>query len=132
MIERLPTSEIPVDKNVYGIQAPDFKQVDSYTTFRAEHATLGLDLVVHFFVTQEIRDSLKNKAYWLQVFPTTLSGVTAAHFGIDPRRLRIAYTEELASWWLKVAGVGDRLEIEASTLALFEKLDQALEATNSM
>lgn len=110
------------------VEAPDFKKVEDFTTFRAEYAIRGSDLVMHFFVTPEVEKNVKGKKYWLELFPTCLDPVAQQHFEATAPRLEAQYTEMVNSWWLRARGYDHLLDVDAFVSTFLTKLDASLEA----
>ena len=123
------------DQSVLPIQ---FIKVEEYTTFRAEFAFDGDDIVFHFFLPPELEDLQKKgpsinqrvDKYWKDSFPRTLDVVARDFFKVEFPRLKAAYTEELQSWWLRAFGFSDGLDPEARCRMFIARLDQALDAVN--
>jgi hypothetical protein len=114
-------SELPV-------LAIEFTQVPDYTTFLAEFALTNGDIVFHFFPTEEVKKLPQARAYWLETFPAILERVAKDYFRVDYPRLKAAYTEEQASWWLRAYGFSHLLDPEAFTQRFLLELDRGLEA----
>jgi hypothetical protein len=104
-----------------------FIPVRDLTTFDAEVAVVEGDLVYHFYVTQEVNDGPNPQRYWHDIFPAVLEKTAQEYFKASFPRLRAAYTEEKASWWMRCAGFGMLLEPQKMALAFCDVLDQALE-----
>lgn len=112
-----------------------FKKVSDYTTFTAEYAFDGNDIVFHFFLPPEREGSgAGTKTYWLQVFPATLEPVVRASFRAGPPQLQAAYIDELGidSWWLRAYGFARLLDPDLVCQSFLADLDAALEATKKM
>lgn len=105
-----------------------FIPIDNHTTFRAEVAITEGDIVFHFFVNEEIKAMPDPKKYWMETFPNALSQVAEEHFQATFPRLKAAYTEEQASWWMRAYGFGQLLEPHKFAYAFFDKLDAALDS----
>jgi hypothetical protein len=113
----------------------NFTEINDYTTFKAEYAFVGEDLVIHFFLTKEMTQTAKNdpksaaaiESYWLTMFPRVLNDVGQEYFKAKAPRLQAKYTEELASWWFKAQGYKARIDPDAFAEGFLEALDQALE-----
>lgn len=113
-----------------------FIPITEYTTFRADLAVTEGDLVFHFYVTPEVngRASPSPQAYWLGntcIFANTLAVVAAEYFNAGYPRLKACYTEEFASWWLRAAGFGQKLDPHKFAYDFLERLDAALDAAIS-
>lgn len=104
-----------------------FIAVREYTTFAAEYAVTEGDLVFHFYVTDEVNKLTNPKVYWLERFPEILEPVVKEFFNADFPRVKAAYTEEKASWWLRAFGFGMVLDPHAFVDKFFNSLDAALE-----
>lgn len=115
----------------------DYTPVSDYTTFDAEFAWIDDNLVIHFFLTPEMKETNKTerapevKQYWLTTFPDVVDKTAQKFFIAGPPRLQMKYTIELASWWFKAQGFADRLDPDAFALKFFEVLDQDLESSES-
>lgn len=106
-----------------GVIPLQFTQVDDYTTFRAEYAFDGPDIVFHFYLPEARKNDVN---YWLSVFPSALDPVARTTFNATAPRLRAAYTEEMRSWWLRASRyehIPDRIGL---TRRFLERLDQTL------
>lgn len=106
-----------------------FIPITEYTTFRAEMAITEGDIVFHFFPTDEVQ-ALTHPTpakYWTEFFPAALERVAKAYFNADESRLKAAYTEELASWWLRGFGFGHVLEPQKFGYGFLDALDKALD-----
>lgn len=111
-----------------------YKQVEDFTTFTAEYAWKGQDIVVHFFTPKEFNSAPTKQVdpYWLTDFPMSLDRVARAHFRADAPRLQAKYTEELKSWWLLAQGYGNVLDLDAYMIQFFEVLDTDLSASEHL
>lgn len=89
-------------------------------TFVAEYTFDGNDIVYHFYPPQGgmVTD------YWKNLFAKSLERVAVSHFDAGPSRLRAAYTDELASWWLRASGFAVVGDPDLMSKKLFEKLDE--------
>jgi hypothetical protein len=105
-----------------------FQEVLGYTTFAAEYAVSEGDIIFHFFVTLEVQKMPEPKKYWLETFPEVFDRVAQEHFQAQFPRLKAAYTEEKASWWMRAFGFGMVLEPHQLAHSFFDKLDQELDA----
>lgn len=110
-----------------GVATLHFEENKDYTTFRAEHAFDGEDIVFHFFKTPECPP----KGYWDDVFPNTMSDVAQAVFQAGFPRLKAAWTEEVESWWLRCTGFASEGLPEERIKRFYRELDESLEAKNS-
>lgn len=104
--------------------AMDFIKVRNYTTFLAEHAFDGDDIVFHFFRTPEN----PSDHYWKSVFPNALSDVAQKVFQAGYPRLKAAWTEEQDSWWMRAAGFATTGLPEDRLNLFYETLDQVADA----
>ncbi len=111
-----------------GAEAPNFMQIDCYTTFRAEYAVLDDDLVFHFFANDEINQLPNPWHYWKTTFPKQLEQVAGRYFAAAYPRVRAAYADELASWWLRADGFDHVLDMNEFAHRFLEQLDRALES----
>jgi hypothetical protein len=119
-----------------------FREVDDYTTFKAEFAMDAGDIVFHFFKTDEVKslDPSAQNLYWQTTFAAALESVTPGFFGVtsDSGRLQAKHVyddeqpysaaEPLDSWWLRAFGFGHRLDPHKLALKFLETLDSALDA----
>ncbi len=105
-----------------------FMKVTDLTTFAAEVAVSEGDFIYHFFVTDEVNARQDPKQYWLELFPTVLQAAAQDYFKADFPRLKAAYTEEQASWWLRAYGFGRVLDPHKLALKFCDALDKALDA----
>jgi hypothetical protein len=115
-------------KGTLPVQAIQFMPVTDLTTFAAEVAVTEGDLVYHFFVTQEVNALPDARKYWLELFPEVLEKTAQEYFKADFPRLKAAYTEEQASWWLRAFGFGHVLDPHKLALSFCDALDAALDA----
>ena len=106
----------------------------SYSVFRAEHAVVDGDLVMHFFLPEGVDlkkadPSLQRwwELYWLKTFPEKLDSVARSYFGAGKERLEARYTEEVASWWFRGRGFGQSLDPSALAEGFERALDSAVE-----
>jgi hypothetical protein len=116
-------------KAVLPVLALFFSDVTEYTTFRAELAVTEGDLVFHFYPTPAAH-ALKQPTplqYWTELFPECLDRVARQYFNADESRLSAAYTEEMASWWLRGFGFGHVLEPQKFAYGFLAALDAALD-----
>jgi hypothetical protein len=111
------------DQNVMAMQ---FVQNHDYTTFIAEHAFDGNDIVFHFYPSPEHSD----QAFWKQKFPDALSDVAQAFFQATYPRLKAAFTPEQNSWWMRANGFANVGLPTERVAAFYAALDQALETRN--
>jgi hypothetical protein len=124
----------------FGVPTLAFTKDDSYTTFNAEHAISGNDIVLHFFpppelieragqplVYDQVRFPSPNH-YWLKEFPVALEQAVIQAFQAPKERLRIEYTAELASWYLKAQGFALQGVPDDRVAHFYRLLDAAIEA----
>ena len=104
-----------------------FTAVEGYTTFKAELAIAEGDIIFHFYVTDEIQKLPNPKKYWLELFPKALSESAEQYFNVTFPRLKAAYTEEKASWWMRAFGFGRLLDPHKFAYRFFDVLDEALD-----
>lgn len=106
-----------------GVDPMKFIENDAYTTFRAEHAIDGNDLVFHFFRHRGLPDK-----FWKdEGFPQALSDTAMAVFQATYPRLKATYTSEVDSWWMRASGFAVVGLPEERIERFYEKLDEALE-----
>ena len=108
-----------------------FIKIHDYTTFAAEFAITEGDLVFHFFATDEVNARPDPREYWLTTFPNTFSQVAEDYFKATYPRLKAAYTEEQASWWMRAVGFGMLLLPHEFAYGFFDALDAALDAAGA-
>jgi len=125
-LKETEATSLLANQSEQGVAALQFTKVKDYTTFDAEHASDGSDLIFHFFRTEE--NSSDN--YWKEIFPNALSEVAQAVFQAGYPRLRATYTREVDSWWLRADGFADEGLPEERILHFYKKLDQALDTMN--
>jgi hypothetical protein len=113
-----------------GIQPLVFVKVTEHEGFIAEYGMEGDDYVFHFFLPSE-PTRRNDTEYWLKTFPVVLDVVAREHFQATRPRLRAAYTEEMASWWLRADGYGNVLNKDAFARRFLVKMHQALATTSS-
>jgi len=111
-----------------GVEAPVFMAITDYTTFRAEYAVLDDDLVFHFYATDEVNKLPDPWRYWKTTFARALAKVAKDHFQAEYPRVKAAYTDELASWWLRADRYGHVLDMDEFAKRFLSKLDQELDA----
>lgn len=110
---------------------PRFTKV-TYQSFRAEHAVIRGDIIIHFFLPKHaVVDSPESRqawmSYWLKTFPTKLDPVAQQYFETGYPRIMAKYTEEVASWWFKAQGFGEVLDAGRFLSKFYEQLDAALQ-----
>jgi len=109
---------------------PKFNREEGYTTFIAEYAVRGDDLVFHFYLTPELDAEPKDgpvAVYWMRTFPSVLDATAQSFFNATAPRLQAKYTQELQSWWLLAQGFGMAIDPEKLALSFLEKLDGCLD-----
>lgn len=123
------------EKETGGVRGLQFVKVEDYTTFVAEYAIEGHDLVFHFFLPPELiaQPGKLTSQYWKEIFPMVLEPIVFEIFKVQPPRVQAAYVSELDlnSWWLRAYGFADLLDPDALCSKFFERLDSALEANIS-
>lgn len=105
---------------------PKFTKVSLYTTFTAEYALIGEDLVFHFFPSPE-RNKVEFTQYWIHNFPKCLDESARQHFDADYPRLVAKYTDELKSWWFKAHGYDHVIDVDAFVARFLKRLDEAID-----
>ena len=109
-----------------------FIKVREYTNFDLEFAVTEGDLVFHFYATAEVNALPDPQKYWKEIFPNTLSTVVEAYFRATYPRIKAAYTEEHASWWMRAQGYGHLLDAHGFVYKFLDEFDRALDgAVNS-
>jgi hypothetical protein len=111
----------------------EFTQLDR-STFKAEYAWVDGNLVIHFFLTPAMERAAKEggdqyraiEAYWLTRFPQALEQEAREFFQDTSPRVQAKYTSELASWWFRALGYGDRIDPEKFALTFFDRLHAQL------
>lgn len=119
-MENEQTAELPV----LPIQ---FMPVNDLTTFSAEVAVTDGDFVYHFYPTKEVNEGADPKKYWMETFPAVLEATAKEYFKAEYPRLKAAYTEEKASWWMRAFGFGMVLDPHRLALHFCDDLDAALD-----
>lgn len=104
-----------------------FIPVTDLTTFAAEVAITEGDFVYHFYVTPEVNAGTDPHKYWLETFPQILEQTAKEYFKAEFPRVRAAYTEEKASWWMRAFGFGMVLDPHKLALSFCDALDSALD-----
>jgi hypothetical protein len=108
-----------------------FIPIKDYTTYAAELAVTEGDLVFHFYVTDEINALPDPHKYWLEIFPEVLERTAKEYFKAEFPRLKAAYTEEKASWWLRAFGFGLVLDPHKFSYQFLDALDRALDGATA-
>lgn len=136
MTQNLTTHDIESVASVAGTVAdavadavPKFTRNDDYTTFSAEHALEGEDIVFHFFPTDETKSFPPKIDYWDSIFPDVMSTTTQEFFRADYPRLKAAPVNEfgIKSMWLRCHGFALDGVVEERVKLFYKKLDQALD-----
>ena len=109
------------------VQPLQFIKFTDYTTFSAELAITEGDLVYHFYVTAEVNALPDARVYWYEVFAQVLERVAQEYFKATAPRLKAAYTQEQASWWLRAFGFGMVLDPHKLAYGFLHVLDAALD-----
>jgi hypothetical protein len=104
-----------------------FIQVKDYTTFSLEFAVTEGDIVFHFYVTDEVNARPDPTTYWKETFPNTLSTCVEEYFKATFPRIKAAYTEEHASWWMRAYGFGHVLDPHGFVYKFLDELDRVLD-----
>jgi hypothetical protein len=120
--------------NDVGVAPVAFTPAPDYTTFRAEFALEGGDIIVHFFLPGDPDARAGAPTYWTETFPAELERVAKEVFKADYPRLQAQHVSAqdlgIDSWWLRAFGFGHLLDPAALTLRFFERLDVALDAVS--
>jgi hypothetical protein len=108
---------------------PKFTKIEDFTSFLAEYAMIGSDLVMHFYGTEEHPNDggAEGEQYWKVHFPSCLELVGQDHFQATKPRLIAKYTKEMRSWFLKAQGYDHLTDIDEFVRKFCTKLDAALE-----
>ena len=123
------TSQVESEQKGYMPLLPiAFIPILGFTTFSAELAVTEGDLVFHFYVTDEVNAGANPQKYWHELFPEVLQKTAQEYFKADYPRLKAAYTEEKASWWMRAFGFGLVLDPHKLAYRFFDALDVALDA----
>lgn len=125
-------TDVPSD--IAGVQELHFTKINCYTTFAAEYAIEGDDLVFHFFLPPELEEQLREPhvlKYWRRTFPTVFEPVVYTAFKVHPPRVQAAYVNDLGvnSWWFRAYGFANRLDPDGLCSFFLEELDKALDAS---
>lgn len=134
MIEEVPDLEADRVKDA----VVQFTSVENYTTFLAEFAFVGADIVVHFFPVKEAYMAVGDRRrvsndyllYWQRHFPQVLSPVAEEYFHATKPVLVAQYIPEMTSWFMRAGGFVSQLNPTEFIVRFFEKLDDALERAN--
>lgn len=126
-------SHMRASSESYGISEkaiPKFTQVKDYTTFRAEHAIIDDDVVIHFFKPDQVKVS---DDYWKVQFADALSTVAQVHFQAAYPRLAAKFTEDdgignkIDSWWFRARNYVHILNIDHYLEKFFDALDTVMD-----
>jgi hypothetical protein len=121
------------------VQPQAFKTVDAFTTFAAEYTTKDSDIVLHFFMTNEVWSQGWRKRYWDTVFPQILDEVARSYFRAEYPRLKAQQVDGVlratelpteagvTSWWFSAANFAQVPDVDGLVAGFLEKLDQALD-----
>jgi len=109
------------DQPVAGI---NYTKVTDYTTFDAEYALVGSDIVIHLF---QPFDKKHPPRFWQDRVATILDRFAQQFWRAQYPRLKAAYTEELDSWWLRACGFADQGDPEARIHKFLMGLDDEVE-----
>jgi len=104
---------------------PKFKQVKDYTTFNAEHAMIGGDVVVHFFRPKGVK---VDDVYWKETFANALSAAAQEHFQAGYPRLAAKFTEEVDSWWFRARNYEHILDIDHYMDKFYGRVDALMDS----
>lgn len=115
-----------------------FERVDDYTTFLAEYAFVGGDIVLHFFPPREAYVQQGDRArvvndylLWFQRrFPEILSPLAEQYFQATRPVLVAQYVPEMTSWWMRCGGFALRLDPDQYIKRFLEQLDQQLDVAS--
>jgi hypothetical protein len=120
--------------NDVGVAPLAFTRVEAYTTFRAEFAIEGGDVIVHFYRPEGDDDGAHAATYWTTTFPAELERVAKSIFRADYPRLQAQHVDAadlgIDSWWLRAYGFGHLLDPAGLALRFFDRLDLALDAAS--
>jgi hypothetical protein len=109
-----------------GIVPLQFTDVTTLASFRAEYATEGDDIILHFYTLPEDKDNAYWQKMWQKVFPATLDAVAQGYFRAKYPQLKAAYTEEMDSWWLRAYDFPHILNKDTYVMRFLEQLDRAV------
>ena len=100
--------------------------------FNAEHTVSGGNIVIHFYVSENVRTQWKMdyiEHWWLNDFATNMSTVAQEHFEATVPRILAKYTHEAASWWFKAQGYDYLLDVAGFLRAFYERLDETIHSS---
>lgn len=108
----------------------EFVPVSAYTTFFAEYAILGEDIVFHFFRAPDAPERFRSLAFWTESFPEVLAATAKQVFRSDYPQLQAEHVCDFGidSWWLRAFGLAHIPDPRALVHRFFDALDSALEA----
>ena len=101
-----------------------FTPVTDFTTFTAEYALKDQDLVIHFFLPEDLRGPPE---YWSKYFPLALDRTARAYFEAEAPKLQAKYTPELRSWWFRARGYDHLIDLSGFVEGFLSQLDSALD-----
>ena len=116
-----------------GVSELKFTKINTFTTFTAEFAIVGDDLVFHFFLPPELLPHLNKsrdvQRYWKDSFPEVLEPVVKKVFQVGAPRIQATYVADFGvnSWWMKANGFANGLDPEGLCSLFFEQLDKELD-----
>ncbi len=132
------TEQPDFSANAVGEHVPKFKKIENYTTFLAEYAEVGDDIILHFFPPAEAyvqvagTDTWKVPAAvlraWQLRFPEVLSPTAENHFRATAPKIVAQYVPEMTSWWMACRSYALTLDPDTLILSFLQKLDAALDA----
>lgn len=125
-----PKEELGGSAPIGGVKSLEFEELE-YTTFLAEWALDGIDLVFHFKLPTSPEDLRKIKYdgdYWQGLFPGVLSEVAQEVFKATYPQLKAAFTPEMDSWWMRAYGFGKSFGAEELVRKFLDTLDIRLES----
>lgn len=110
-----------------GVEPLKFTKVEEYTTFTAEYAFVGDDIVFHFFLPDDVSHLQGAQDYWQSRFPAALDKCAQEHWEVTYPRLQAAFTEEVNSWWLRCFGFANVGNPESRVRKFLSKLDKQID-----
>lgn len=114
-----------------GVVGLEFEAVE-YTTFDAEWALDGIDIVFHFKLPSDPEDrrhvARYDGDYWQGLFPGVLSDVAQEVFRATYPQLQAAFTPEMDSWWMRAFAFGKSFGAEDLVRKFLDTLDIRLES----
>lgn len=130
-------SQSPLSAQSVKEGVPEFTKERKFHSFKADHALIEGDVIIHFYLPQRAMQYIKgdnNPAeqkwmeFWLKKFPAVIDPIAREYFDAEYPRLQVKYTQEVASWWFKGQGYGNLLDLKKFVKSFLEKLDAALQA----